>query len=115
MRVLGEDFGGFSTTDSSDTVVRYYGERLSEQGWRDGWYQNMFGYCYTLLIIPSIPTASAAPADSIQIGLKLRQAFSLRAGHIGPARVQVNAPSPEAHGPFRRDVLHLPEDSAPIR
>ena len=85
LRVLGEAFGGFSTSDSPEAVSRYYRERLTAQGWRDGWYQNWFGYCYTLLIIPNPPGAANAPPKTTQISVKLRQAFRSELGTTAPA------------------------------
>ncbi len=81
LRLLGEGFGGFATQDSSEVVQRYYTEQLPLHGWRNGWYQNILGYCYTLLIIPS----TAASLDATHINLKLRQAFSSELGRRAPA------------------------------
>ncbi len=84
LRVFGEAFGGFATPDSSAAVSQYYGERLSEQGWRNGWYQNRFGYCYTLLIVPDSAVAANRPVGATGIGLKLRQAFRSELGTSAP-------------------------------
>ncbi len=81
---LGESFGGFRTVDSVDLVRAFYTQRLIENGWRNGWYQNRAGYCYTLLIIPSYSGGDIA-AGTIGIGFKLRQAFYSELNTTAPA------------------------------
>lgn len=83
-QLLGESFGGFRTVDSAETVQAFYAQRLPENGWKNGWYQNRAGYCYTLLIIPSHSVDTIA-AGTIGIGFKLRQAFSSELHTTAPA------------------------------
>jgi hypothetical protein len=75
LRLLGEGFGGFDTADSPEVVFRFYAEQLPQHGWHDGWYRNIFGYCYNLLIIPSLSFDVTPPMSTTRISLKLRQAF----------------------------------------
>ena len=83
-QLLGDSFGGFRTVDSVEAVRAFYAQRLTEDGWRNGWYQNRAGYCYTLLIIPSHSGGDIA-AGTIGIGFKLRQAFYSELNTTAPA------------------------------